>query len=577
MPIPSVKERVRDFGTGISEPAEMTPVVFGVSSLGAPNVAEFYGSTPALRDGRGEGPAVETAAHILDQGGGPLIFIGASPSIGASNSAVTQEGPGAVVTISGDSTIDARLRLKILSSGLRGVATFAYTLDDFEGSRDQDRTYSEELTIPAGGSFVIPNVGLTVSFEEQTNSAVTQTGPGPTVTIAGTPEGIYDAIIEITTGGSVGTAVFRWSVDGGQSWTSNVLTAASVVLGTTGLTANFSAGTYEIGTTYEWVTVGFVAGSEYRADVECAAWNAADLAGGFAALSGSIPWRFFVAVTSKGNGDAASHALLAIALQTHLNSLANASKYRRGMIAAEQGPVQGQSDSPSSVVTEFASVAGIRCLIAYGAVRRSTSKPFPGYAFPVTHAVDAFAARAAESLMSTDLKRVLSGPLPALTRIFHDDYQSPTPLDNAKISTLRTWDGKDGSYITQARLKSPSGSDFKLWPHGVVMDVACEIVHAEQVDLIGAGFRYNPNGTLDERDAIRWEEVIGQALAAQLVTPRNAEGFDGHVVAVRYRLSRTQDVRSTGVILGSVGILPLGYVDFIETELGFVAVLPEAA
>lgn len=66
----------------------------------------------------------------------------------------------------------------------------------------------------------------------------------PQVQITGTPNGLYDVRLRTpTTGGSRGTARFDWSVDGGVNWLgTNVLTAATVVLGSTGLTSVWAGG-----------------------------------------------------------------------------------------------------------------------------------------------------------------------------------------------------------------------------------------------------------------------------------------------------------------------------------------------
>src|SRR5216684_1248194 len=71
------------------------------------------------------------------------------------------------------------------------------------------------------------DLGITLA-----TSAVTATGTAPpTVTLSGTPNDGYNIRIEITTAGVRGTAVFRWSSNGGTSYTSNVVTAATVALG----------------------------------------------------------------------------------------------------------------------------------------------------------------------------------------------------------------------------------------------------------------------------------------------------------------------------------------------------------
>src|SRR5688572_16866562 len=75
------------------------------------------------------------------------------------------------------------------------------------------------------------------------SSAVTQSGAGPAVTLTGTPDDYYLGIVEITLGGARGTATFRYSLDGGDTYSDDILTAATYVL-PNGITLNFAVGTY---------------------------------------------------------------------------------------------------------------------------------------------------------------------------------------------------------------------------------------------------------------------------------------------------------------------------------------------
>jgi len=96
------------------------------------------------------------------------------------------------------------------------------------------------------------------------NSAVFQSDGGPTVTITGQPAAAYRGVIKITTPGARGVALFEWSTDNGATWTTGVTTAASVVLGATGLTANFAVGTYVLNEYYSWTSgIGGEFGNTY--------------------------------------------------------------------------------------------------------------------------------------------------------------------------------------------------------------------------------------------------------------------------------------------------------------------------
>jgi hypothetical protein len=74
----------------------------------------------------------------------------------------------------------------------------------------------------------------------------------PAVTLTGSSNKPLYIRAEITTGGTLGVAIFRYSIDDGRTWTSNVMTAASVAIaGTTpGLSFAFPAGTYSTDNIY---------------------------------------------------------------------------------------------------------------------------------------------------------------------------------------------------------------------------------------------------------------------------------------------------------------------------------------
>lgn len=584
MAYPNATETVRDGGLGLGAASVFLPVVLGRTSIGAINSFELYSTPSELVAARGQGPGVETAAKLLSEAGGPVALVCPATSVA-----------GAV-----------------------------------------------ERTV---GTYVTPG----------TNGSITRVGSsGPAISVAGPPSRAALMRVEITTGGTVGVAVFRFSEDGGSTWVlSGIVTAATVLLGTTGITATFPAGTYVSGETYSWtasVTGGSVAGSgtvtldahvrlecvgagglgagkfkyscddfsgstvsertysedivipsggvfviphleltltfsgtfvvgdRYEIDVECPSWNATDLANAFAPLTSTIePWRFVAAVATRANGDTAAHATLGAALQAQLVTLQNQSVYRAGMVAADQG-----ENTPAQAVTAWVNTVTPRCLVAYGRVQRSTPKPFAGFSRPVTHGLDCFAARGAKALPSTDLKRVLDGPLEGVFKIFHDERVTPTSLDTAKISTLATFRGRRGFFIGQARINSATGSDFKYWPHRILMDLACEIAHDASLDFIGRGLRTNPAGSTDpnarpgavdsaERAAMKL--YVETRLSAVLLEQENAEGTRGFVQALRYLVDPVWNVRQTGIVRASVGIRPFDYVDLVETVLGFDASL----
>ena len=73
----------------------------------------------------------------------------------------------------------------------------------------------------------------------------------PVITLTGTPAASYFFVIKCTTLGARGTWVLKWSSDGGATYTTGVLSAATVVLGATGITANIAVGTAAVNNTWD--------------------------------------------------------------------------------------------------------------------------------------------------------------------------------------------------------------------------------------------------------------------------------------------------------------------------------------
>ena len=73
----------------------------------------------------------------------------------------------------------------------------------------------------------------------------------PSVVLTGRPTiGSVQVRLEVTTGGALGAALFRYSLDAGQTFVTGVATGASVALGASGMQAAFPAGSYATDNVY---------------------------------------------------------------------------------------------------------------------------------------------------------------------------------------------------------------------------------------------------------------------------------------------------------------------------------------
>jgi hypothetical protein len=172
-----------------------------------------------------------------------------------------------------DLVVDAKLLWGDESSEARAMAVHSKTKADMLKLKDsggrpmlqmsqREGDFDRFCGLPIIESDRCPLTGSTMG-------AVTSSGSSPpTVTLAGTPSGPWDLVIDIQTGGALGTATFKFSVDGGVTWSAEITTTASTGVnvladtaidslvgnnGSTGITATFASGTYNADNVYKSV------------------------------------------------------------------------------------------------------------------------------------------------------------------------------------------------------------------------------------------------------------------------------------------------------------------------------------
>ena len=390
-----------------------------------------------------------------------------------------------------------------------------------------------------------------------TVSAVTQSGGGPEVTVAGEAHARYTARVEVIAGGALGTGTFRYTLDrhsvtsgdASPTWspTRTIPAGGSFVAGSSGLTFTFAAGTYVAGETYDFTAIP-------------ASPNGTDISDAVTALLAITGLAFPQLVLSATYDDAGDAATIAAAIDGHMTSFASGFRYSGALLDI------GSGDSAANVLDE--SWSSRRIMPCYGLNLTSEVQAYEGHVTRQVGCVSDIAARAARVLVSTDLARFAEGSLGGVTQIDFDGYQDET-LDAAGIATMRTWPDIAGFYVTNGRLKSPPGSDFTDWQFRRLMDLACRTVYRAQLPFIAEGFRTVTGGAIDPLDKADIESAVNGALRNALLTPRNARGRSGHVSAVSYTVDPTHNLNSTDTILVNVAIRPLGYAKFITTQIGF--------
>jgi Protein of unknown function (DUF2586) len=411
----------------------------------------------------------------------------------------------------------------------------------------------------AGGPVYLCRVAGTAAGTTGSVTKTAQSSSTGTVAAAGAAYARYDVIAQVTKSGALGVAEFRYSLDGGKTWTDSltVPSGGSYVIPRTNVTLTFTAGAGPI---------ILEQGDSFAFTTTAPHYSTTELALGITALktylSSAPDFTPDVVVATGLNATGSAAATMFGALGVHLDGLEATQRYVRAIMDA------GSADTRVNVKTAFASVAHRRISAVYGEIVQASSKPFAGFGAPQVPLLNAVAARAAKVLAPTDLARFADGPLTGVLKITHDEFVNEE-MDAARITTARSWPGTAGFYLTNARLKSPTGSDYVYFQHGRVMDVASRVTVAAQQQFVNAELRTRAGGRLEESEAKRIEETVRSSLDRALSQQNNASGRRGWVSDFAYTVDRQADVLSTQIVPTALAIEPLAYAKQLRTELGF--------
>lgn len=463
---------------------------------------------------------------------------------------------GALGAVAGDSS----KTIAIIAPASLATANTVYAFgqpQDLIGTAGYGPASELAAQVLARGDGKVTVLLVSPSTSAGTFSSVTQTGAG-LATVANsssTPNDNRDIVIKIGLGGVVATATFQFSLDGGATYNGKeIATAATYAIPDTGVTVAFDS------------TPGsFVAGDTYAFSVTAPSFSTSQMGTAFDALAASGR-TFSVCYVTGIPTDTAAAVAMAAALDTKLASLRSSrSQYACGIV---DGP-SGVADATVIAGVASTTSAGGVVTLAADFVRLTSALSLRSEKRPLGWAL---ATRIMPRPISEDAGRVKTGALPGVAKLkseagdpvsytYHNEFTSPG-LDQARLTTARTWPGKAGVFLTQWVTLAALGSDFALGQNRRVMDAALTAGHAAMLEYANDGVRVNANGTIDERDALHIEADVSAKLRAAL-------GDD--VVDVSVLVSRSEVILTTKKLPYRVRVLPLGYAKFIEGEYGFVS------
>lgn len=381
-----------------------------------------------------------------------------------------------------------------------------------------------------------------------------QTGTATLAVTVATAYDTYSVVIEIIDGGATlvaGTATFRYSLDGGKTWSDEtaVPTSGVFAIPNSGLTVTW---TYAAGT-------AFVTGDKWSFSTTAPTFDTTSLNTAMDALNASqLAWKFVHVVGPAST--VAGAAGVAAALDTKLTSAFNAYRFARGLIECPE-------DTDANVLTGFAAFSSTRVAVAVGFVDILNAVGSPGGSFgggrkEKRSIAWAAAARASKAEPHHDLGRFASGALPGVLKLYRDEAVTPG-LDDANFITARTHYGVSGYFLTGGHFKAAPGSDFRDWQNGMVIDLAADTVRKAALKYQSESVRVAAStGFILEADAKAIEAYVGGLLRSSVTRP-------GYASDVSVVVSRTENILSSQKLPFTVRVIPNGLAKFIAIDLGY--------
>lgn len=160
MAIPSITQTIRDPGLGVTPAAITSFMYMGVASSGVVGTVYAFSDPQDVINTLGQGPLPEDLCYHLAIAGGPVYAIRLTGSSAGAAGSVTKTAVSTstgTITVAGAAYDAYVVRVEIKVTGALGAAEFRYSLDNAV-------TFSPQIIVPSGGTYVIPNTNLTLTF-----------------------------------------------------------------------------------------------------------------------------------------------------------------------------------------------------------------------------------------------------------------------------------------------------------------------------------------------------------------------------------------------------------------------------
>jgi hypothetical protein len=402
-----------------------------------------------------------------------------------------------------------------------------------------------------------------------TVSAVSHTGTGASVmTITGTPLDTYYLVVTPTVAGTIGVAGCQATVslDAGRTIYSTITfgVATTYLIPNTGLTLNFTAASLVVDDTYTAVAI------EPK-------WSTGTL---ISAMDGLLASGLsFKNVLVAGDLSASEAASVKAEMTTYFNK----KRFNRVFTNARDvlwGGTSTETEAQwvTALLADYSGFEGDRLSVAAGFYNLISPLSQTQFRRPISWAAAALDSAAS---IGQDISAVAPNgtaePIPMVAKPTNPDgfdyynAQENAALDTARFLTGQLIYGLPGWYMTNSNLMSAAGSDFSILPYGEVVDEVCRISYIFFTQFLGGSVRVSATtGFILASDA----NDIDSRCTTQLET-----GLGNGVSGVRCLVTRNNNILATKVLIATIQVIPLGYINAVDVTVTFVnpAIIPVAA
>jgi hypothetical protein len=524
----------------------------GISASGTPNTIAVCNSPTTAQRLLKAGPLCDAVYNRCALSGNTMLAVPATIAAAGSVGAWTQHGTGAGVVSSTVAPFE-QILVKCMLSGAVGTASFQFSIDG--GAYG-----ATVVSVGSSWAYRVPGTLCTLTFAAgtyrggdvytiPTTGVITRTSGAPdVVTQVSSPVDAYELQVDIVLAGTRGTAQFTYSLDGGNSNSQPIVTAATVVLPDTGIMLAFTSAQYDDG-------------DSYTATAAPATFDASGAEAAIAAaLANPIPFEGIDLVQMPSSASAADTMALALDLELQAAETEN-KQFVFGLCAC---PSVEADATVTSALSTYSSATG-RASVIVGTEDVMSLMTGLLLRRPASWS---YGTRVASVRASESPGWVGRGGLPGVSAIQKAYGGAPTAdtFDAARFATLRQFNGL--LIPTNGNTMAPAGSDYAEIMNVRVVDVAATIAQAQLNFYVNADWRIDPDtGKIDARDANKVNAKITQVLVDAMVgEPGTAKDLAS---SVNFAIDTSSDLLSDATLLCTITIIPKGYSKKIIATIGF--------